>query len=161
MNAVPEELAQFFRSIDEGEKRYLEKVEVDLHKIHGGELQELINAKQITEIQISAIYAVHFPAMDLRMMGKDPTVAYRRGIRQIFKTFNKNIIDKMETILKLLKDHNVCESSQLKLFVNCVKAFLNDAPVTLDDVTSVINTWCDEIKPEEKIIIMINNNLLV
>ena len=72
--------------------------------------------------------------------------------------FNKNIVEKIETILKVVKDYNLCESSQLKLFVNCVKTFLHNINLTLDDVNNVINNWCDEITPDEKIII--KNNLL-
>lgn len=153
-----QELNNFFRSIDEGQKRYLEKVELGQHQIHGNELEDLISVKQITDIQRRFIYEFHFASMDLRMMGKDPTVSYRRGIRHIFKNFNKNINDKMETLLKLVKDYNLCESSQLKLFVNCVNTFLNNLTITLDDVGTFITNWCEEIKLEEKM--MINNNLM-
>ena len=160
--SATQELNNFFRSIDEGDKRYREKVEIDLHQIHGNELEKLISVKQITDIQRRFIYEFHFASMELRMMGKDPTVSYRKGIRHICKNFNKNfnknINEKMETLLKLVKDYNMCENSQLKLFINCVSAFANNVNITVDDVDSFITNWCEEIKSEEKIII--NNNLL-
>ena len=147
------ELDAFFKAVDEGQKRYIDKAEEDLHKVYGGELEKLIIEKEINGIQRSHIYEYHFSSMELRMMGKDPTAAYRRGIRHVFKNFNKNIIEKIEIILKLVKDYNLSESSQLKLFVNCVKTFLHTIDLTLDDVNILITNWCEEINPEEKIII--------
>jgi hypothetical protein len=155
MSAISE-LAEFFKSVDEGMERYVDKAEEDLHKIHGGEVEKLIIEKEINDIQKTHIYEYHFSAMDLRLIGRDPTIAFRKGIRHVFKNCNKNILETIEKILKLVKDYNFCESSQLKLFVNCVKTFLHNTNLTLDDVNNVIINWCDEIKPDENIIIKTN-----
>ena len=92
------ELDAFFKAVDEGQKRYIDKAEEDLHKVYGGELEKLIIEKEINGIQRSHIYEYHFSSMELRMMGKDPTAAYRRGIRSISnipKQIKTNIIEKI------------------------------------------------------------------
>ena len=95
-------------------------------------------------------------------MDKDPTTAYRRGIRSISNIpiqIKKNIIEK---ILKIIKDDNFCESSQLKLFLNLVNMFLHENIdlLTEDDVKIMITNWLEEIKPDEKIIIKSNENYI-
>ena len=150
------ELDAFFKAVDAGEKRYIENVEENIHRVYGGELEKLIIEKEINNIQRSYIYEFHFSAMELLMLGRDPTPAYRRGIRHVFKNYNKNIVEIVEKILKLLKDYKLCENSQLKLLLNFVKIFLNTIDLTLDDVNILITNWCDEITPDEKIIIKTN-----
>ena len=148
----PKEKA-LFESIDRG-------IEQSLHQKYGSELETLIKEKKINDKQRNFIMEVHFPAMELRMIGKDPTIAYRRGIRQIFipEHIKNNITNIVENILKVIKDYNFCESSQLKLFLNLVKMCLyeNIHLLTEDDVKIMVNNWVEEIKPEEKIIIKNN-----
>jgi len=146
-------LKALFESIDRG-------IEKSLHEKYGGELEKLIKEKNFSHRQIMFIHEFHFTSMELRMINKDPTIAYRRGIRQIFipEHIKNNITNIVENILKVIKDYNFCESSQLKLFLNLVKMCLyeNIQLLTEDDVKNMIHNWVEEIKPEEKIIIKNN-----
>jgi hypothetical protein len=148
----PKEKA-LFESIDRG-------IEQSLHEKYGGELEKLMNEKYFTDKQKKFIMEVHFTSMAQRMSGKDHTIAYRRGIRQIFipEHIKNNITNIVENILKVIKDYNFCESSQLKLFLNLVKMCLYENIQLLkeDDVKIMIHNWVEEIKPEEKIIIKNN-----
>ena len=155
---IPEsnpKLNALFQSIDSG-------IEQSLHQKYGSELEKLIMEKDFTDKQRNFIMEVHFPAMELRMIGRDPTIAYRRGIRHIStipEQIKTNIVEK---ILKLIKDYNFCESSQLKLFLNLVKMFLyeNIDLLTEDNVRIMVNSWVEEIKPDEKIIIKNNEDYI-
>ena len=153
---IPEcnyKLKALFESIDRG-------IEQSLHEKYGGELEKLMNEKYFTDKQKKFIMEVHFTSMAQRMINKDPTTAYRKGIRQIFipEHIKNNITNIVENILKVIKDYNFCESSQLKLFLNLVKMCLyeNMQSLTEDNVKIMVNNWVEEIKPEEKIIVKNN-----
>lgn len=143
------ELNSFFESIDKGGEMYL-------HQTYGGELERLIST--ISGKPREFIYKIHFSAMEQRMMGEDPTTSYRKGIRSISnipENIKSSIIEKL---LKIIKVRQFCESSQLKLFINLVKMFLQEEiqSFTEDNVKILIKNWVEEITPEEKMII---NNL--
>lgn len=154
MTELSPELNLFFKSIDIG-------FEQNLHQKYSAELNILFIQKEINDYQQRFITEFHFSAMDLIMANKDPTISYRRGIRHIPKIPDnlKNIIEK---VLKILKDHNFSESSQLKLFINLVKMFLQDINLYLDTepLKILLNNWVEEINSEEKIIIKQNEALL-
>ena len=146
---APECAPEFFESIDKGSEMYQ-------HQRYGGELERLIST--ISGNPRKFIYNIHFLAMNQRMIGEDPTTSYRKGIRSISnipENIKSSIIDKL---LKIIKDSKFCESSQLKLFINLVKMFLQEEihSFTEDNVKILIKNWVEEITPEEKKII---NNL--
>ena len=154
MSELNPKITSLFESIDRG-------MEQNLHKKYGGELEKLMNEKYFTDKQKTFIMEVHFTSMAQRMSGKDHTIAYRRGIRQIFtipEHIKNNITNIVENILKVMKDYNFCEHSQLKLFLNLVKMCLYENIQLLkeDDVKIMVNNWVEEIKPEEKMIIKNN-----
>jgi hypothetical protein len=144
---ISHKLNVLFESIERG-------IEQNLHQKYGSELDKLIKEKDFNDNQKNFIMEVHFSAMELRIMGGDPTIAYRRGIRHISTIPEQITTNIIEKTLNLIKDYNFCENSQLKLFLNLVKMFLHENinSITEDNVRIMLNSWSEEITPEEKII---------
>ncbi len=134
-------VTELFKSIDMG-------LELNLHEKYGGELEKLIKEKELDDKQKNFINNFHFSSMELRIFGKDPTIAYRRGIRAI-PSIPIDINNTIEKILKLLKDDKFSEKSQLLLLIILVKMFLNKIHVTNDDFKQLIYNWCEEINNDD------------